>query len=157
LVNLVTGAKASSVSIWATKGNLNYKVGIPSTDEVGQLSRAFDEMTTNLKKSREELEEYSKNLEKKVEERTRDLETDISKRKKTEENLRAEKEFADTLLDTAQVIVLVLDKEGRIIRINHFMEEVSGYKLEEVKGKSWFTFLPERDREKIQKLFVFWV
>ena len=137
-----------------TKGNLNYKVGIPSTDEIGQLSRAFDEMTTNLKKSREELEEYSKNLEKKVEERTRDLEIDINKRRKIEENLRAEKEFADTLFDTAQVIVMVLDKKGRIIRINHFMEEVSGYKLEEVKGKSWFTFLPERDREKIQKLFL---
>jgi len=67
------------------KGNLNYKVGTPSPDEVGQLSRAFDEMTTNLKKSREELEDYSRNLEKKVEERTRDLEIDIEKRKKAEE------------------------------------------------------------------------
>ncbi|TEU00923.1 MAG: diguanylate cyclase [Candidatus Stahlbacteria bacterium] len=70
-----------------TKGNLDYKVGTTSPDEVGQLSRAFDEMTVNLKKSREELEEYSKNLEKKVEERTRDLEIDISKRKKVEEQL----------------------------------------------------------------------
>jgi len=58
------------------------------------------------------------------------------------------------LIDTAQAIVAVLDKEGRIISINHFMEEVSGYKSEEVKGKSWFTFLPERDREKTQKLFL---
>ena len=70
-----------------TKGNLNYKVGTASSDEVGQLSRAFDEMTVNLKKSREELEEYSRNLEKKVEERTRDLEIDINKRKKMEEKL----------------------------------------------------------------------
>lgn len=68
-----------------TKGNLDFKVGTPSSDEVGQLSRAFDEMTTNLKKSREELEEYSENLEKKVEERTRELEIDIEKRKKAEE------------------------------------------------------------------------
>jgi len=71
-----------------TKGNLNFKVGTPSPDEVGQLSRAFDEMTTNLKKSREELEEYSKNLEKKVEERTRDLEIDLNKRRKVEEKLK---------------------------------------------------------------------
>jgi len=137
-----------------TKGNLDYKVGTPSPDEVGQLSRAFDEMTSNMKKSREELEEYSRNLEKKVKERTQDLEIDINKRKKTEENLRAEKEFTDTLIDTAQAIVLVLDKEGRIISINHFMEEVSGYKSEEVKGKSWIgTFLPERNREKIREVF----
>jgi len=70
-----------------TKGNLNFKVGTPSPDEVGQLSRAFDEMTTNLKKSREELEDYSKDLEKKVEERTRDLEIDINKRRKVEKKL----------------------------------------------------------------------
>ncbi|MEA3313582.1 MAG: diguanylate cyclase [Caldisericota bacterium] len=69
------------------KGNLDIKVGISSSDEVGQLSRAFDEMTVSLKKSREELEEYSRNLEKKVEERTRDLEIDISKRKKIEKKL----------------------------------------------------------------------
>ena len=137
-----------------TKGNLDFKVGTPSPDEVGQLSRAFDEMAVNLKKSREELEEYSKNLEKKVEERTKDLEIDISKRKKVENKLREEKYFTDTLIDTAQTIILVLDKEGKIIRFNHFMEEVSGYKLEEVKGKSWFTFLPEKDREKTQKLFL---
>ncbi len=137
-----------------TKGNLDYKVGTPSPDEVGQLSRAFDEMTANLKKSREELEGYTRNLEKKVEERTKDLEIDINKRKKVEDTLREEKYFSDTMIDTAQAIVLVLDKEGRIIRFNHFMEEVSGYKLEEVKGKSWFTFLPEKDREKTQKLLL---
>jgi len=137
-----------------TKGNLNFKVGTPSPDEVGQLSRAFDEMTTNLKKSREELEDYSKDLEKKVEKRTRDLEIDINKRRKVESKLREEKEFTNTLIDTAQVIVLALDKKGRIISINRFMEEVSGYKLEEIKGKSWIdTFLPERDREKIREAF----
>ncbi len=64
-----------------TKGNLNYKVGTTSSDEVGQLSRAFDEMTTNLKKSREELEE-------KVKERTRELEIDIKRREKVEGKLK---------------------------------------------------------------------
>lgn len=68
-----------------TKGNLDFKVGTPSSDEVGQLSRAFDEMTVNLKKSKEELGKYSGNLEEKVEERTRELEIDIEKRKKAEE------------------------------------------------------------------------
>ena len=56
-----------------TKGNLNYKVGTKAEDEIGQLSRAFDSMTTELKKSRAELEEYSRGLEEKVEERTNEL------------------------------------------------------------------------------------
>jgi len=34
------------------------------------------------------------------------------------------------------------------------MEKVSGYQLEEVKGKNWIdTFLPERNREKIREVF----
>ncbi|MBA7540123.1 hypothetical protein ES705_32417 [subsurface metagenome] len=45
------------------KGNLDYKVGTDARDEIGQLSRSFDSMTANLKKSRDELEEYSKGLE----------------------------------------------------------------------------------------------
>jgi len=60
-----------------TKGNLDYKVGNSSPDEVGQLSRAFDEMSFNLKKSREELEDYSRNLEQKIKERTAQLESSI--------------------------------------------------------------------------------
>ncbi|HBA59539.1 MAG TPA: hypothetical protein DCZ92_01690 [Elusimicrobia bacterium] len=54
-------------------GNLDHKVGTDHTDEIGQLSRAFDAMTENLKKttaSRDELNE------------------EIAERKKTEEALR---------------------------------------------------------------------
>ena len=138
-----------------TGGNLGFKISTRSPDEIGELSRAFNEMTGNLKKSREKLEEYSKNLEKKVEERTRALEEDINIRKEFEKVLRKEKEFTDTLIDTAQAIVLVLDKEGNILRFNQFMEELSGYQLAEVKGKSWFNlFLIKKDRMKIQKIFL---
>jgi PAS domain S-box-containing protein len=101
-----------------TKGNLDYKVGTPSPDEIGQLSRAFDEMTTNLKKSREELEEYSKNLEKKVEERTRDLEIDINKRKKVEEALRESEEKFYSISSSAHDAVFFIDNDNNIIYCN---------------------------------------
>ncbi len=55
------------------KGNLDYIVGTRSKDEIGQLSRAFDTMTTSLKESKEKLEEYSTNLEKIVADRTTEL------------------------------------------------------------------------------------
>jgi len=61
------------------KENLNYKVGTKAKDEIGQLSRTFDKMTSNLKKSREELKEYSKSLEKKVKERTAELKKQLEK------------------------------------------------------------------------------
>jgi len=79
---------------------------------------------------------------------------DVTERKRVEEALRQEKDFAESLIETAQAIVLVLDTEGRIIRFNPYMEEISGYKLEEVQGRDWFdTFLPERDRARIREVF----
>ena len=70
------------------------------------------------------------------------------------EELRRERDFAHKLIETAQVIILVLDKEGRILRFNPFMEQVSGYRLEEVRGKDWFSiFLPESERNRGRELF----
>ena len=61
-------------------------------------------------------------------------------------SLRKEMSFSKSLIDAAQAIILVLDKEGRIEQFNPYMEEVSGYRLEEVKGRDWITtFLPQGD------------
>jgi len=119
-----------------TKGNLDFKVGIPSLDEVGQLSRAFDEMTDNLKKSREELGKYSKNLEKKVEERTRDLEIDISKRKEIEESLSISQQEFESLFRNSPEALVYLDKKGTILDANLRFCELFGYSLTEIKGNN---------------------
>jgi len=79
---------------------------------------------------------------------------DITERKQAEEALRKERNFAESLLNTAQAIILVLDVEGRIVRFNRYMEKISGYSLAEVQGKDWFsTFLPASDHVKIKELF----
>lgn len=80
---------------------------------------------------------------------------DITERKTTERNMAKEKNFADSLFNTARTIMLVLDTKGNILTFNPFMEEISGYKIEEVQGKDWFsTFLLESDRSNIKKLFL---
>ena len=64
-------------------------------------------------------------------------------------------ELHQQVADIAQLIVLILDAEGRIIRFNHYMELLSGYRLEEVQGKDWFeTFLPQQDHEAIRGVFA---
>ncbi|MBW2738434.1 MAG: HAMP domain-containing protein, partial [Deltaproteobacteria bacterium] len=60
------------------KGNLEHKVGTSANNEVGQLSRAFDEMTANLKQSGKELEDYSRGLERIVKRRTAELDRKIT-------------------------------------------------------------------------------
>jgi len=119
-----------------TRGNLNYQVGTTSSDEVGQLSRAFDEMTVRLKISREELEEYSKNLEKKVEERTRDLEIDIEKRKTIEESLRISQQEFDSLFRSSPEALVYLDEKGTFLNVNLRFCELFGYSLTEIKGRN---------------------
>jgi PAS domain S-box-containing protein len=80
---------------------------------------------------------------------------DISERRDSEEALRREVDLAERLIETAPVIVLVLDTEGRIVRFNSYMEEISGYQLSEVQGKDWLTtLLPRRDHARIREQFA---
>ncbi len=84
----------------------------------------------------------------------RGISRDITDRKRVEEEIKKERDFSKNIVETAQAIVMVLDTEGKIDSINPFMEELSGYKLDEVKGKDWFTtFLPECDYDRIRHLF----
>jgi PAS domain S-box-containing protein len=55
------------------KGNLDTRIEIKSKDEIGQLSRAFDKMSEDLRASHLRLKESHKQLEEKVQERTAKL------------------------------------------------------------------------------------
>ena len=83
------------------KGNWDYKVGTKESDEIGQLSRAFDSMTAELKKSRAELEEYSRGLEAKVEERTKELD---DKAKESEEQAMATQNLLEDVNETKNAL-----------------------------------------------------
>ena len=80
---------------------------------------------------------------------------DITHLKMAEEALRQGRDFAEGIIDTAQVIILVLSKSGRIIRFNRYLEEISGYKLDDVKGENWFTtFIPVEDQSWVRQQFL---
>ena len=70
-------------------------------------------------------------------------------------NLKLERDFATTLLNTTPMISLLLDLKGHIQFVNPYFEQLTGYKLAEIKDKEWFSsFLPERDQDRIRKLFL---
>ncbi|HOW89272.1 MAG TPA: PAS domain S-box protein [Elusimicrobiales bacterium] len=63
-------------------------------------------------------------------------------------------ELGDDILDLLRAITLVLDTEGRIVWVNRYMEELSGYRLEEIRGRDWFsTFLRKDGVESTRKVF----
>jgi len=55
------------------KGDLNYRIGSYHSDEIGELGRSFDMMTTELKKSREEIEQWNLKLKNEVKKATEKL------------------------------------------------------------------------------------
>jgi len=83
------------------------------------------------------------------------LEVELGERTQVEMLLRDERDFADNLIDTTQAIILVLDLHGQIIRFNPYLEAISGYSLDEMRGKDWFgTFLPTRIQAQTRALFL---
>jgi len=57
------------------KGDLTQEVKPSTLDEVGELALAFNQMTMDLKQSRDKIEEHSRMLEERVHQRTKELET----------------------------------------------------------------------------------
>jgi two-component system NtrC family sensor kinase len=57
----------------AAHGNLDQTVGVQSNDELGELSDSFDNMISELKRSRDAIEEWTQTLEHRVQERTQEL------------------------------------------------------------------------------------
>ncbi len=79
---------------------------------------------------------------------------DMTDRRRTEEALRRERIFADNLLETANAAVLILNSEGKIARLNNFLERLVGFTTQEVRGLDWFErFVPEGNRHRAQELF----
>lgn len=79
---------------------------------------------------------------------------DVSERLRLEAELRSQRDFAERLIDTAQAIVLVLDLEGRVVRVNRYLEDLSGRTQGEVVGRDWLEwFIPERDRPRVRRTF----
>jgi len=86
---------------------------------------------------------------------------DITQRKKTEQRLQERTnelkeahDFTEAVVNIVGAVIVVLDREGRIVRFNHACEQVTGYTTEEVLGLYiWdFLLLPE-ERPSVKATF----
>jgi len=83
---------------------------------------------------------------------------DITARKYAEQELKNERDFVHSLLDTANSLVLCLDGKARITVFNRECERITGYTRDEVLGKYLpDIFLPEEARHEGFKDFTTWV
>lgn len=66
---------------------------------------------------------------------------DITQRRHAEQLLRAERDFSSAVLETVGSMVVVLDREGRLVRFNRACERLTGYRFDDIKGRLIWEFL----------------
>lgn len=75
-------------------------------------------------------------------------------RKRNEEELKEERDFISTILETIRNIVIVLDRFGKIVRANKECIELTGYSESELAGVNVLdTFIPADEKEKVINIF----
>ena len=80
--------------------------------------------------------------------------TDVTQVLQSERALRAERDRAQTYLDVAGTMILVLDLNGRVSLVNPKGCAVLGYATDELLGKSFLeTVIPEEDRPAMRHVF----
>jgi PAS domain S-box-containing protein len=76
--------------------------------------------------------------------------TDLTEQKKIETALKAERDKAERYLNIAEVILVALDTDARIIRLNRKGYQILGYEEGELIGKNWIkTCLRPEDHERV--------
>jgi PAS domain S-box-containing protein len=93
-------------------------------DEVGQLSRAFDRMTIQLKES------------------FVGLENEIAQRRRAEEALRESEETARALVNATTDSVFLIDAAGTVLALNEITAKRLGKSVDEMLGSCLYDSLP---------------
>ncbi len=78
---------------------------------------------------------------------------DVTDLKRAEASLQEERNFASALLDTVGALVVVLNREGRIVRFNHACEHTTGYSFIEVDNRHiWDLFMDREEGARFQTI-----
>jgi PAS domain S-box-containing protein len=113
-------------------GKLDFTIEEKGNDEIGELTHAFNRMTTDLKN---------------VTASRTDLEKEVEERKKTEETLHESEERFRALSETSPIGVGLTSDEGVLLYTNPSYEHILGYEHAELIGKKAIDlYLDPKDR-----------
>src|SRR6202008_2956879 len=91
-----------------SSGNFDYQVPEQAQDELGVLVRSFNTMTTQLRDSRSQIDQFTRNLQQAVQE------------------LERRRQLIATVLENIPTGFLSLDPDGNILRANPAVMEIFG-------------------------------
>jgi len=144
--------KHLSAELQKTKGHLQSiieeKEGVnqelwAANEEVQSTNEELQSINEELEASKEELEAGNEELLALNEElREKNLQLEVAN------------EFSQNLLETANVLIVTLDKQANITSFNKYAEKLTLHKKDEVIGKNWFDFfIPQRNRDELSMMF----
>ena len=123
-------------------GNLDFVITEKNNDEFGDLSRAFNGMTADLKA---------------VTASRADLEAEIVERARAENALRKSEERWATTLSSIGDAVIATDSLGKVTFINKVAEDLTGWSFGDAGGKpvtEVFNIINEQTRERVESPVV---
>lgn len=74
---------------------------------------------------------------------------DITERKEAKKKLEESEQRYKSLFEYNPDLVYMIDLKGNITNLNPIFEDLTGYKKEDVIGKSIFSFISEKDKERV--------
>lgn len=75
----------------------------------------------------------------------------VTDRKLAEDALKKERDFISTVVEASNLLVMVVDMDGRIVKFNRACEITSGYSFEEIDGRVfWNVLIPPEEAAKIK-------
>src|SRR2546426_1162361 len=98
-------------------GDLNFRIKVKATDEIGVLVDSFNRMTRDLQASKAQLERANISLQ------------------QSNVELDRRRAYTETVLDNIGSGVVSVDAAGRITTFNHSAERILGLKGEELRGR----------------------
>jgi PAS domain S-box-containing protein len=111
----------AGAAIEVASGNLNARAPVFTEDEIGILGAAFNQMTGQLKRSNEELSNYSQTLEHRVASATAQLQDTLS--------------YLTSIIDTIADGLLVTNASGSIARFNPALSQMFGLQNIDINGQ----------------------
>ncbi|RMF94385.1 MAG: PAS domain S-box protein [Nitrospinota bacterium] len=110
---LAEGTKA------VAEGHLDFHLQVESDDELGMLVSSFNQMTADLKASKQELERVNAGL------------------KQTNRELERRRSYMEAILENIATGVISIDQHGRVSTINKSAEIILGLQADQVRGLSY--------------------
>ena len=119
-------------------GNLDYRIGLKSQDELGQLSDALDHTTSSLKAITVSRSELVK---------------EMAERRRAEDALKENQRFLQTIIETAPACIKLLASDGILFKMNDAgLRIIEAGSSGEVEGKSFYPLVSSKYRRAFMDL-----